>query len=96
VNNYTLAIELAPSPINGKHPDENDPWASHVFHDQNGEPIEEELHMRQYFVDSSGAPVRTTDGRLVHLLYREDGEPARTADGGLIYIAVDPPPGARV
>ncbi len=90
-----MSIDFAPSSVNSKHPNENTPWGSRVFQDERGQPFEDGLVLRQYLIDSSGAPIHTTDGHLVHILYDDKGEPVTDDRGVVTYVVVDPPEGAR-
>lgn len=86
-------LELAPSPA-GHDPRRRQPWGSCLFLDANGGAIRRGNAGLQYFVDRDGYPVRTADGRFVHLLIDEGGNLLRDAHGGPIVGAVDVPPDA--
>ena len=93
--NYTRVpdSDLAVAP-NGKRHEENHPWGSMPFVNPDGMVQVDGRVVRQYFVDCTGAPVRTTDGHLVHLMYRENGEAEVDEHGDLIHVVVEPPDGA--
>lgn len=89
------APELAAS-LAGHDPWNRRSWGSVMFTDATGRTFRQGKAVRQYYVDRDGHPVRTTDGRPVHVLIDEDGGAVLDADGKSTLAPVEIPPGCEV
>jgi predicted DNA-binding transcriptional regulator AlpA len=88
-------LDLARNPL-GKDPRQRTPWGSVRFDAPLDRPPRVGMLARQYFVDSDGYPVLTTDGRPVHVVVDEQGMPLLDEQGRRTFGPVEIPPGCQV
>jgi len=88
-------LELAPNPL-GHDPRRRGPWGSMAFDVPEDRPLRPGGLRRQYFLDRDGYPVRTTDGRPVHVVVDEHGMPVLDEHGHQMLGPVEVPEGGTV
>lgn len=94
---HGMKPEFARSPI-GHDPERRGPWGSGVFPDPEGggSGIMQGNALLQYRIDRDGYPVRTTDGRPVHLLIDEEGNLVLDERGMPLQTVIATPPGSEL
>lgn len=89
------SLSFASSPA-GHDPTRRRPWGSGLFIRSDGEPILQGEVLLQYFVDRDGYPIRTIDGRLVHVMVDEHGHAVLDAEHREILVPVEQPAGSAL
>jgi hypothetical protein len=88
-------LDLAPNPL-GHDPRRRGPWGSMAFDVPENRPFRVGMLRRQYLIDRDGYPVRTTDGRPVHVVVDEHGVPVLDEHGRQMLGPVEVPEGGTV